>query len=89
MFLKAYTDLSDRKLIEQLNANIDYQYPQTGFMPPKAKGGTVPQMVLPPTLPAKAGQANEILWIFFGVHTANAVRIAKNMNAKQIDQKAA
>lgn len=25
MFLKAYTDLSDRKLIEQLNGNIDYQ----------------------------------------------------------------
>jgi len=25
MFLKSYTDLSDRKLIEQLNANIDYQ----------------------------------------------------------------
>jgi hypothetical protein len=25
MFLKAYTGLSDRKLIEQLNANIDYQ----------------------------------------------------------------
>ncbi len=24
MFLKSYTDLSDRKLIEQLNANIDY-----------------------------------------------------------------
>jgi hypothetical protein len=25
MFLKAYTDLSDRKIIEHLNANIDYQ----------------------------------------------------------------
>ncbi len=24
-------------------------------------------------------ELNEILWIFFGVHTANAVRIAKGM----------
>lgn len=29
-------------------------------------------------------QANEILWIFFGVHTANAVRIAKKMQAKAL-----
>ncbi len=32
---------------------------------------------------------NEKLWIFFGVHTANAVRIAKKMKYKRIDQKAA
>lgn len=32
---------------------------------------------------------NERLWIFFGVHTANAVRIAKKMQAKRLGQKAA
>ncbi len=34
-------------------------------------------------------QANEILWIFFGVHTANAVRIVKKMQAKELVQKVA
>ena len=32
---------------------------------------------------------NEILWIFFGVHTANAVRITKKMQARALDQNAA
>lgn len=32
---------------------------------------------------------NEALWIFFGVHTANAVRVAKKMHVKQIGQQAA
>ncbi len=26
MFLKSYTEVSDRKLIEQLNGNLDYQF---------------------------------------------------------------
>ena len=34
-------------------------------------------------------QANEILWIFFGVHTANAVRVAKKIQAKELQQEAA
>ncbi len=34
-------------------------------------------------------KANEILWIFFGVHTANAVRIAKKIQTNQIDQQVA
>lgn len=34
-------------------------------------------------------QANETLWIFFGVHTANAVRVAKKVQAKALDQNAA
>ena len=34
-------------------------------------------------------KANETLWIFFGVHTANAVRMAKKMQARQQDQQAA
>lgn len=34
-------------------------------------------------------QANEVLWIFFGVHTANAVRAAKKMQTKELQQKAA
>jgi hypothetical protein len=32
---------------------------------------------------------NEILWIFFGVHTANAVRIAKRLAQEELDQLAA
>ncbi len=32
---------------------------------------------------------NEALWIFFGVHTANAVRVAKKMQARKIGQQAA
>jgi hypothetical protein len=32
---------------------------------------------------------NEALWIFFGVHTANAVRVAKKMQAKELEKKAA
>jgi hypothetical protein len=32
---------------------------------------------------------NEALWIFFGVHTANAVRITKKTRAKELDKKAA
>lgn len=32
---------------------------------------------------------NEILWIFFGVHTANAVRIAKRMAQEDRQKKAA
>ena len=34
-------------------------------------------------------EKNEILWIFFGVHTANAVRITKKMQARALDQNAA
>ncbi len=32
---------------------------------------------------------NEILWIFFGVHTANAVRIAKRLAQEKSSQSAA
>jgi hypothetical protein len=32
---------------------------------------------------------NEILWIFFGVHTANAVRIAKRLSEEKVKRKAA
>jgi hypothetical protein len=31
----------------------------------------------------------EILWIFFGVHTANAVRIAKRLTVPKVEQEAA
>jgi len=34
-------------------------------------------------------QGNEVLWIFFGVHTANAVRVAKKMQSRELQQKAA
>jgi len=34
-------------------------------------------------------QLNEILWIFFGVHTANAVRIAKRLAQEKSSQRAA
>ena len=34
-------------------------------------------------------QLNEILWIFFGVHTANAVRIAKRLAVSRVEQMAA
>jgi hypothetical protein len=34
-------------------------------------------------------QLNEILWIFFGVHTANTVRIAKKVQARELGQNAA
>jgi len=34
-------------------------------------------------------QLNEILWIFFGVHTANAVRITKKIQTKPLEQNAA
>ena len=34
-------------------------------------------------------QANEMLWIFFGVHTANTVRIVKKMQSKELNQKVA
>jgi hypothetical protein len=34
-------------------------------------------------------QLNEVLWIFFGVHTANVVRIAKKMNANALEHKVA
>ena len=33
-------------------------------------------------------QLNEILWIFFGVHTANAVRIAKRLAVSRAEQMA-
>jgi len=33
-------------------------------------------------------EENEILWIFFGVHTANAVRIAKRLAISRVDRKA-
>ena len=33
-------------------------------------------------------EQNEILWIFFGVHTANAVRIAKRLAISRVDQRA-
>ncbi|MCK5135238.1 MAG: hypothetical protein KAR19_05575 [Bacteroidales bacterium] len=34
-------------------------------------------------------EQNEILWIFFGVHTANAVRIAKRLAQEKSSQAAA
>jgi hypothetical protein len=34
-------------------------------------------------------ELNEKLWIFFGVHTANAVRIAKKMQARALRKDAA
>jgi hypothetical protein len=34
-------------------------------------------------------EQNEILWIFFGVHTANAVRIAKRLAQEKLSQSAA
>lgn len=34
-------------------------------------------------------EKNEILWIFFGVHTANAVRIAKRLAQEKLPQLAA
>jgi len=34
-------------------------------------------------------ELNEILWIFFGVHTANAVRIAKRLAQEKLSQEAA
>ena len=34
-------------------------------------------------------ELNEILWIFFGVHTANAVRIAKRLALEKSSQLAA
>ncbi len=34
-------------------------------------------------------ELNEILWIFFGVHTANAVRIAKRLSVSRVKQAAA
>jgi hypothetical protein len=34
-------------------------------------------------------QMNEILWIFFGVHTANAVRIAKRLAQEKSSQRVA
>jgi len=34
-------------------------------------------------------QLNEILWIFFGVHTANAVRITKKMQSRALEYNAA
>jgi len=30
-------------------------------------------------------EKNEILWIFFGVHTANAVRIAKRLSISRVE----
>jgi len=33
-------------------------------------------------------ELNEILWIFFGVHTANAVRIAKRLAVSRVERKA-
>jgi len=33
--------------------------------------------------------SNEIFWIFFGVHTANAVRIAKRLAQEELAQLAA
>jgi hypothetical protein len=33
----------------------------------------------------KPGEKNEILWIFFGVHTANAVRIAKRLSISRVE----
>ena len=34
-------------------------------------------------------ELNEILWIFFGVHTANAVRITKRLSASRVESMAA
>ena len=34
-------------------------------------------------------EKNEILWIFFGVHTANVVRIAKRLAQEKQSQSAA
>lgn len=34
-------------------------------------------------------ELNEILWIFFGVHTANAVKIAKRLAVSKVEQAAA
>jgi hypothetical protein len=34
-------------------------------------------------------QLNEILWIFFGVHTSNAVKIAKRLAQEDLSQSAA
>jgi hypothetical protein len=33
-------------------------------------------------------ELNEIFWIFFGVHTANAVRIAKRLAVSRIESMA-
>ena len=33
-------------------------------------------------------ELNEILWIFWGVHTANAVRIAKHLAVSRVDRMA-
>jgi hypothetical protein len=30
-------------------------------------------------------EKNEVLWIFFGVHTANAVRIAKRLAVSRVE----
>ena len=34
-------------------------------------------------------KANEMLWIFFGVHTANAVRMTKKLQASSLHRKVA
>jgi hypothetical protein len=33
-------------------------------------------------------ELNEILWIFFGVHTANAVRVAKRLAVSRVEKMA-
>ena len=33
-------------------------------------------------------EKNEILWIFFGVHTANALRIAKRLVVSRVERMA-
>ena len=85
MFLKMYTGLSCPKLMEQLNGNIHYQmfcdviidptHPLTNYK------------LLDDIMLELAGRritfwSTEILYIFFGIHTANVVKLADRIEQR-------
>ena len=83
MFLKMYTGLSCPKLMEQLNCNIHYQIFCDVIIDPTrplTNYKLLDDIIL--ELTRVRATAMEILYIFFGIHTANVVQLADRIEQR-------
>ncbi len=91
MFLKMYTGLSGPKLMEQLNGNIHYQMfcnviidpprPLSNYRLLDGSFGTQKERYDLKKVKART-KKTEILYIFFGIHTANVVQLADRIEKR-------
>tara|TARA_R110002167_G_scaffold360062_2_gene577436 strand:- start:10070 stop:10597 length:528 start_codon:yes stop_codon:yes gene_type:complete len=103
MFLKHYGGCSDRKLMEQLNGNLDWQFFCDIYLGAALLDNFKMISEIRCELAKKFGKDKEyyhlkrirartrdteVLWIFFGTHTGNALEIGRRMSSMALEKAA-